>query len=82
VQSSLRLLPELGSQSKGDRQSGGAKEIAAMMLDLQDRGCHNINFVSPSHVVAQILPLSRLPQAKVYTCPWCITQVVTTAPKP
>ena len=26
-----------------------------MMLDLQERGCHNINFVSPSHVVAQIL---------------------------
>ena len=31
------------------------KELAAMMLDLQERGCHNINFVSPSHVVAQIL---------------------------
>ena len=26
-----------------------------MMLDLQERGCHNINLVSPSHVVAQIL---------------------------
>ena len=26
-----------------------------MMLELQDRGCHNINFVSPSHVVAQII---------------------------
>jgi len=31
------------------------EDLAAMMLDLQDRGCHNINFVSPSHVVAQIL---------------------------
>jgi putative pyruvate formate lyase activating enzyme len=31
------------------------KEIAGMMLDLQRRGCHNINLVSPSHVVAQIL---------------------------
>ncbi len=29
--------------------------LAAMMLELQARGCHNINFVSPSHVVAQIL---------------------------
>lgn len=29
--------------------------LAAIMLELQDRGCHNINFVSPSHVVAQIL---------------------------
>lgn len=31
------------------------KELAEIMLDLQDRGCHNINFVSPSHVVPQIL---------------------------
>lgn len=31
------------------------EEIAGMMLRLQDQGCHNINFVSPSHVVAQIL---------------------------
>jgi putative pyruvate formate lyase activating enzyme len=29
--------------------------IAQMMLDLQDLGCENINFVSPSHVVPQIL---------------------------
>jgi putative pyruvate formate lyase activating enzyme len=26
-----------------------------MMLQLQEQGCHNINLVSPSHVVAQIL---------------------------
>jgi len=30
-------------------------ELAAVMLRLQQYGCHNINFVSPSHVVAQIL---------------------------
>jgi putative pyruvate formate lyase activating enzyme len=29
--------------------------IARMMLELQSLGCHNINFVSPSHVVPQIL---------------------------
>jgi putative pyruvate formate lyase activating enzyme len=29
--------------------------LAGMMLDLQARGCHNINFVSPSHFVPQIL---------------------------
>lgn len=29
--------------------------IAAIMLELQSYGCHNINFVSPSHVVPQIL---------------------------
>jgi putative pyruvate formate lyase activating enzyme len=32
-----------------------AQEIAGSMLDLQDQGCHNINFVTPTHVVPQIL---------------------------
>ena len=31
------------------------EELAAVMLELQGYGCHNINFVSPSHVVPQIL---------------------------
>jgi putative pyruvate formate lyase activating enzyme len=31
------------------------EEIAAMMLELQAAGCHNINLVSPSHVVPQIM---------------------------
>jgi putative pyruvate formate lyase activating enzyme len=30
-------------------------DLAAMMLILQKRGCHNINFVTPSHQVYQIL---------------------------
>lgn len=33
----------------------GAQELAAMMLELQAFGCHNINLVSPSHVVPQII---------------------------
>jgi putative pyruvate formate lyase activating enzyme len=33
----------------------GPEHLAAMMLSLQERGCHNINFVTPSHVVPQIL---------------------------
>ena len=31
------------------------EELARMMLTLQAQGCHNINFVTPSHVVAQII---------------------------
>jgi putative pyruvate formate lyase activating enzyme len=31
------------------------EQLAAKMLELQRQGCHNINFVSPSHVVAQIM---------------------------
>jgi putative pyruvate formate lyase activating enzyme len=30
-------------------------DLADIMLALQDRGCHNINLVTPSHVVPQIL---------------------------
>ena len=32
-----------------------AQALARMMLELQARGCHNINFVTPEHVVPQIL---------------------------
>ncbi len=35
--------------------------LAQMMIELQDQGCHNINLVTPSHVVPQIL--SALPFA-------------------
>ncbi len=32
-----------------------AEDLARMMLTLQRKGCHNINFVTPTHVVPQIL---------------------------
>jgi len=32
-----------------------AQQLAGIMLDLQGRGCHNINFVTPSHVIPQLL---------------------------
>ena len=40
-----------------------AQALAAMMLQLQDRGCHNINFVTPTHVVPQILEALLLARA-------------------
>ncbi|MDY6893260.1 MAG: radical SAM protein [Chloroflexota bacterium] len=39
----------------GEGQVVESGELAAMMLSLEQRGCHNINFVSPTHVVPQIL---------------------------
>jgi putative pyruvate formate lyase activating enzyme len=33
----------------------GARRLAEMMLELQEIGCHNINWVTPEHVVPQIL---------------------------
>jgi putative pyruvate formate lyase activating enzyme len=36
-------------------QKVSSKGLAEMMLTLQRRGCHNINFVSPTHVGPQII---------------------------
>jgi putative pyruvate formate lyase activating enzyme len=48
-------------------QSVSARELAAMMLALQEAGCHNVNFVTPSHVVPQILEalLEAIPRGLV-----------------
>ena len=36
------------------------EELAAMMLSVQRMGCHNLNLVSPTHVVSQILEALEL----------------------
>ncbi|MEN8729301.1 MAG: radical SAM protein, partial [Desulfuromonadales bacterium] len=40
---------------QGEGQEMDCKVLADRMLSLQAAGCHNINFVSPSHVIPQIL---------------------------
>ena len=42
-------------------QEADGAQLAAMMLELQEIGCHNINWVTPEHVVPQIL--EALPRA-------------------
>lgn len=39
----------------GEGQNVSKEELAYIMLSLQAQGCHNINLVSPTHVVPQIL---------------------------
>lgn len=39
----------------GQGREAGPGELAQHMLDLQQMGCHNINFVTPTHVMPQIL---------------------------
>jgi putative pyruvate formate lyase activating enzyme len=41
------------SQKKSGREMT-ASQIADVMLALQDRGCHNVNFVTPEHVAPQV----------------------------
>jgi len=40
------------------------QQLASLMLGLQERGCHNINLVTPEHVVPQIL------EALAYAVDW------------
>ena len=39
----------------GEGREVTKEELARIMLSLQERGCHNINLVTPTHVVPQIL---------------------------
>ncbi len=45
----------------GEGREVGAEDLGEMMLSLWRQGCHNINFVTPTHQVAQIL--AALPYA-------------------
>ena len=49
------------TSQQGEGVEVGPQDLARMMLELQARGCHNINFVTPEHVVPQIL--ESLPHA-------------------
>ena len=44
---------DISHESCGQKVSN--EELAAIILALQQQGCHNINLVTPSHVVPQIL---------------------------
>jgi putative pyruvate formate lyase activating enzyme len=39
----------------GEGREVDAPELSRPMLELQTQGCHNVNLVTPSHVVAQVL---------------------------
>ncbi len=58
---------EISHHGEGEEVSTG--QIAAIMLFLQRRGCHNINLVTPSHVVPQILAAIDLAVQQGLTIP-------------
>jgi putative pyruvate formate lyase activating enzyme len=45
------------------------QQLSGLMLSLQQRGCHNINLVSPSHVVPQVLEALELAAAAGLSLP-------------
>ena len=44
---------DISQQEAGAERT--AEQISELMLSHQDRGCHNINFVTPEHVVPQVI---------------------------
>jgi putative pyruvate formate lyase activating enzyme len=62
---------DISQAIKPGRSGGGCRptQIAAMMLDLQRRGCHNINLVTPEHVVPQVLEALAVAAAEGLTLP-------------
>ncbi|MDQ1336071.1 MAG: putative pyruvate formate lyase activating enzyme [Thermodesulfobacteriota bacterium] len=44
-------------------------QVAAMMIELMERGCHNINLVTPTHVMPQILEALEIAIAHGLTIP-------------
>jgi putative pyruvate formate lyase activating enzyme len=49
---------------RGEGVPVSARELAGIMLDLQGRDCHNINFVTPTHYAPQLIA----------ALPWAIEQ--------
>ncbi len=45
------------------------EELAAIFIDLQDRGCHNLNWVSPSHQVPQLVRALAIAAARGLSIP-------------
>ncbi len=53
----------------GDGRSVTDEELAGIMLKLQRMGCHNINLVTPTHVVPQIFTALDIARNKGLTVP-------------
>jgi putative pyruvate formate lyase activating enzyme len=58
---------EISHQGEGREVTD--RQLADMMLDLQSVGCHNINLVTPSHVIPQILGALSLAAEEGLTIP-------------
>lgn len=54
-------ISHIDKQGDAAPEAVDERELAGIMLNLQEQGCHNINLVTPSHVIAQFL--AALPHA-------------------
>jgi putative pyruvate formate lyase activating enzyme len=58
---------EISHQRQGSRTT--IEQLVQFMLDLQSRGCSNINFVTPTHVVAAVAAAIELARQQDLTIP-------------
>ncbi len=56
---------------EGQGREVSDEELAGMMLHLQQIGCHNINLVTPTHVMPNILNAARIAYKKGLNLPLC-----------
>ncbi len=56
---------------KGRGREVSDEVLAQMMIDLQTRGCHNINLVTPTHVMPNILGAVRIALKRGLHLPLC-----------
>jgi len=54
---------------RGEGRYTGHEELAAMMLSLQNGGCHNINLVTPTHALPHIIKALRIAIGKGLALP-------------
>jgi putative pyruvate formate lyase activating enzyme len=57
------------SQGSHSGREVTAAQLAAVFLAVQDDGCHNLNLVTPTHVLAQILEALELACARGFALP-------------
>jgi putative pyruvate formate lyase activating enzyme len=60
---------DISHQGYGDRGRMTEEELASNMIKLQKRGCHNINFVTPTHFTPQIAKALKIAVEKGFCIP-------------
>ena len=56
---------------RGDGKETSHAKLASMMLELQRRGCHNIGFITPTHLVPHLVKALRIAIAGGLHLPLC-----------
>ena len=56
---------------RGDGRQTSHQQLANMLLDMQRRGCHNVSFITPTHLVPHLITGLRIAIAGGLNVPLC-----------